>query len=137
MKKTLLEEHLVELGFSKHLMTGTGYNSINSMRDAVYYYKNGRITINATSIWTWFLDGKQRNDVAVKTIEHLIVLLNSTNIQIGNNVKMNFAPPLHNEEFEVIGIRKNEIEIQGDFSAGTHNVCQSGWYKKDLISKIL
>lgn len=29
--------------------------------------------------------------------------------------------------FAVVGIRKEEIEIQGDFSGGTHNVCQRSW----------
>lgn len=71
----LSENDLVELGFSKHLMVGTGWNSISSMRDAVYYYKNGRITINATHFWTWFLDGDQRNDIAVSSKEYLLELL--------------------------------------------------------------
>ena len=63
----LSENNLIELGFSKNLMVGTGWLSINSMRDAVYYYKNGRITINATEFWTWFLDNEQRNDIAVSS----------------------------------------------------------------------
>jgi hypothetical protein len=71
----LSENDLVELGFSKHLMVGTGWNSISSMRDAVYYYKNGRITINATNVWTWFLDSDQRNDIAVSSKESLSELL--------------------------------------------------------------
>jgi len=71
----LSENDLVELGFSKHLMVGTGWNSISSMRDAVYYYKNGRITINATHFWTWFLDDDQRNDIAVSSKDALSELL--------------------------------------------------------------
>ncbi len=71
----LSENDLVELGFSKHLMVGTGWNSISSMRDAVYYYKNGRITINANNFWTWFLDSDQRNDIAVSSKESLSELL--------------------------------------------------------------
>jgi hypothetical protein len=31
------------------------------------------------------------------------------------------------EKMEIIGIRKNEVELQGDYSGGTHNVCQSDW----------
>ena len=73
--RSLSENDLVELGFSKHTMIGTGWNSISSMRDAVYYYKKGRITINATEFWTWFLDGEQRNDVAVSTKDKLSELL--------------------------------------------------------------
>jgi hypothetical protein len=32
-----------------------------------------------------------------------------------------------NEQFEVVGIRENEVELEGDWSGGTHNVCQRGW----------
>ncbi len=31
------------------------------------------------------------------------------------------------EQMEVVGIRKNEVELQGDYSGGTHNVCQKDW----------
>lgn len=70
----LTEDNLVELGFIKHLMLGTGWNSISSMRDAVYYKKD-RITINATECWTWFLDDEQRNDISVNNNEDLLKLL--------------------------------------------------------------
>lgn len=75
MKTLLNEDILVELGFEKNLMVGTGWLTISSMRDAIYYYKKGRITINATYFWTWFLDGEQRNDIGVSTKESLIKLL--------------------------------------------------------------
>jgi predicted nucleotide-binding protein len=29
--------------------------------------------------------------------------------------------------FTVVGIRKDTIEIEGDFSGGTHNVTQKDW----------
>ena len=29
--------------------------------------------------------------------------------------------------FEVVGIRKDSVEIQGDWSGGIHNVSQTGW----------
>jgi hypothetical protein len=29
--------------------------------------------------------------------------------------------------FEVVGIRKTAVEIQGDWSGGTHNVNQKSW----------
>jgi hypothetical protein len=35
-----------------------------------------------------------------------------------------------NEIFEVVGIRKTEIELEGDWSGGTHNLVQSSWVKK-------
>lgn len=41
------------------------------------------------------------------------------------------------EEMEVVGIRKKEVELQGDYSGGTHNVCQTGWMPIEgvLLSK--
>ncbi len=76
LNNRLTERDLVDIGFEKRLMMGTGFTSINSMRASIYYYKKGRIGINATSIWTWFLDDKQRNDISVDTKEELIKLLN-------------------------------------------------------------
>ena len=36
-----------------------------------------------------------------------------------------------NEVFEVVGIRIDELELKGDWSGGTHNVCQKSWYQVD------
>lgn len=48
---------------------------------------------------------------------------------------MNYGFPLDNEIFEIIGERKNQVEVQGDFSASTHNVLQSEWTdKKNILS---
>jgi len=45
------------------------------------------------------------------------------NFKLGDKVyhKADAAP------FEVVGVRKTEVEIQGDWSGGTHNVNQKGW----------
>jgi len=32
-----------------------------------------------------------------------------------------------NECMTVVGIRKTEVELEGDYSGGTHNVCQKSW----------
>lgn len=38
------------------------------------------------------------------------------------------------ETFEIVGIRKDQVELEGDFSGGTHNVKQTSWVnKKGLI----
>jgi hypothetical protein len=46
----------------------------------------------------------------------------------------------HGEKFEVVGIRKDELELRGDWSGGTHNVDQTSWYPiekcKPVLSKI-
>lgn len=33
----------------------------------------------------------------------------------------------HKEKFKVVGIREQELELEGDWSGGTHNVCQKSW----------
>lgn len=45
------------------------------------------------------------------------------NFKIGNEVyhEVDAAP------FIVVGIRKTTIEIEGDWSGGTHNIKQKGW----------
>ena len=37
------------------------------------------------------------------------------------------------EPFKIVGIRENEIEIEGDFSGGTHRVSQKDWVKEDDV----
>lgn len=32
------------------------------------------------------------------------------------------------EPLKVIRFRRDEIELEGDFSGGTHNVCQADWF---------
>lgn len=55
---------------------------------------------------------------------------------IGLYTKVKYDFPLDNEIFEIIGERGDQIEIQGDFSAGTHNVCQSEWINKNMIKQL-
>lgn len=40
-----------------------------------------------------------------------------------------------NETFVIVGIRPFEVELQGDWSGGTHNVCQRSWFKKDGLKR--
>ena len=35
------------------------------------------------------------------------------------------------ELMEIVGIRKTEVELEGDYSGGTHNVTQSSWMPID------
>jgi hypothetical protein len=35
----------------------------------------------------------------------------------------------HGEVFSVVGIREHELELEGDWSGGTHNVCQKDWVR--------
>ena len=43
------------------------------------------------------------------------------------------------EPFKIVGIRENEIELEGDFSGGTHNVNQKDWFSTErcfVVSKV-
>jgi hypothetical protein len=31
------------------------------------------------------------------------------------------------ERFKIVGIREHEVELEGDWSGGTNDVCQKGW----------
>lgn len=31
------------------------------------------------------------------------------------------------EQMKVVGIRGTEVELEGDYSGGTHNVCEKDW----------
>lgn len=40
------------------------------------------------------------------------------------------------EPFKVVGIRENQVELEGDFSGSTHNVSQKGWFNDDKVFAI-
>jgi hypothetical protein len=42
-----------------------------------------------------------------------------------------------NEIFEIVNVRENEFELRGDWSGGTHNVCQTSWYPAEKCRLIL
>ncbi len=35
------------------------------------------------------------------------------------------------EPFKIVGIREDQVELEGDFSGGTHNVKQRDWFKDE------
>ena len=37
------------------------------------------------------------------------------------------------EPFKIVGIREKQVELQGDFSGGTHNVSQKDWFDDDKV----
>lgn len=39
------------------------------------------------------------------------------------------------EPVKVVGIRETEVELEGDYSGGTHNVCQKEWLPISGVSK--
>jgi hypothetical protein len=42
----------------------------------------------------------------------------------------------YREPLEVIGILEDKVRLKGDFSGGTHNVSQSGWFSLEGLSII-
>ena len=52
--------------------------------------------------------------------------MNYKNLHIGQRV---YHSNVYNgrELMEIVGIRKNQVELKGDYSGGTNNVCQSDW----------
>lgn len=39
------------------------------------------------------------------------------------------------EPMKVVGIREKEVELEGDYSGGTHNVCQKDWLAIEGVLK--
>jgi len=42
----------------------------------------------------------------------------------------------HKEPLKIIGVREKELELEGDYSGGTHNVCQKQWMPIVGVSRI-
>jgi hypothetical protein len=37
------------------------------------------------------------------------------------------------EPFKIVGIRQNQVELEGDYSGGTHNSVGVQWFNKDEV----
>lgn len=58
-----------------------------------------------------------------------------TDLQIGQHV---YHKDIYNgnQRLKVIGIKETKVELEGDYSGGTHNVCQADWLPiKGVITK--
>ena len=42
----------------------------------------------------------------------------------------------HRERMKIVGLRQNEVELEGDYSGGTNNVCQKQWMPIKGTSRI-
>lgn len=71
--------------------------------------------------------------------------MNYKKIPIKGHKTLNFYPVYveriyyGHEPFKIVGIRENQVELEGDFSGGTHNVTQRDWFNDDecfLISEV-
>ena len=74
-----------------------------------------------------------------KEVDKNIVTLKYKKIPIHGYISLGMYPVYcddlywGNEPFKIVGIRENEIEIEGDFSGGTHNVTQRDWINVEKI----
>lgn len=57
---------------------------------------------------------------------HSVILFPVSDYTLGDKVTTDYYN--HGETFKVVGIRENDLELQGDWSGGTHNVNQTSWY---------
>ena len=55
-----------------------------------------------------------------------VLLFPVSDYSLGDKVTTDYYN--HGETFKVVGIRENDLELQGDWSGGTHNVNQTSWY---------
>lgn len=37
------------------------------------------------------------------------------------------------EPFKIVGVRENEVELEGDYSGGTHNTIGKSWHKNTEV----
>ena len=69
------------------------------------------------------------------TIDPLKCEMTGKEYRLGDSVTVDMYN--HGEVFEVVGIRESELELKGDWSGGTHNVSQSGWYQVKKCKLVL
>jgi len=77
------------------------------------------------------LYGKDRGDFTEETRKRAVyasMLFPIDDFILGDKVTTEYYN--HGEVFEVVGIKADELELRGDWSGGTHNADQIGWYDK-------
>ena len=42
----------------------------------------------------------------------------------------------HKEPMKIVGIRENQLELEGDYSGGTHNIIQKSWMPLKGTSRV-
>ncbi len=78
---------------------------------------------------------KEKNDSYHTFIVNKVLKLNANqenDFKLGQKV---YHKRVYNgrEQLTIIGIRTNFLELEGDYSGGTHNVCQSDWLPVDGV----
>lgn len=105
----------------------TAYDIVKKLADWSLKYPRGRI---------YGMSQKKMDDELIEIEnEAKAFITKMSELVIGKKVKVNYPFPLDNEIFTIIGERKTQYEIEGDFSAGTNNVCQSEWVEKSMVKE--
>lgn len=60
---------------------------------------------------------------------------NNTELKIGQTVYHRNVYA-HKEPLKIVGLRENEVELEGDYSGGTHNVIQRQWLPINGVSRV-
>jgi hypothetical protein len=60
---------------------------------------------------------------------------NKTTLELGQTVYHRDVYN-HREPLKIVGIRENEIELEGDYSGGTHNNIQKQWMPIKGVSRV-
>lgn len=59
----------------------------------------------------------------------------NNNFQIGQTVYHRQIYD-HKEPLKIVGIRQSELELEGDYSGGTHNITQRCWMPLEGVSRV-
>lgn len=85
------------------------------------------------SFWVPALKALIDSEISEKTNENKVAPPN--NFQIGQTV-YHEKVYRYREPLKIVGIRENELELEGDYSGGTHCVCQKSWMPIKGVSRI-
>ena len=92
-----------------------------------YGYDNAEQMIDDACIKFPSVMGRQKRPVSLLDVKR-----DMAEIKLRDKVITEYY---ENEVFEVVGMRAHDLELKGDWSGGTHSVCQTSWYPKEKCKK--
>lgn len=100
--------------------------------DREYMRRQAEATLELTKGFT--PEQRQRMGTWLETLTEF----SSNIIELTNDYYMGekvMVPSIDLAPFKVKGIMEGKLLVEGDFSGGTHNVCQSDWIDISLVEK--
>jgi hypothetical protein len=112
-----------------------------SLVDVINKFKNGKELYNTSPLFNSIINTILQGNSLYKIIEDLCEMIFELNQKFSEqltqkpNIKiLALGQKVYHKEIysgrelmEIVGIRKNEVELEGDYSGGTHNVIQRDW----------